>query len=134
MKFVFTTVGARNLRIRVLVCINSMFIHEVPLRDVKLGVWCAMSATRIIGPIFITRPQIRLDILGEFLKYVFLISDYERQYASVEQVSESSHGVNSYVCCLHSSGVCDTTRNKRFAASSALSEAMRVLLVRHVKG
>jgi hypothetical protein len=29
-----------------------MLIHEVPLRDVKVGVWCAMSATSVIGLIF----------------------------------------------------------------------------------
>jgi hypothetical protein len=28
-----------------------MLIHEIPLRDMKVGVWCAMSAVRIIGPI-----------------------------------------------------------------------------------
>jgi hypothetical protein len=43
-----------------------MFIHEVPLRDVKFGVWCAMSATRIIGPVFIPRPQIHMDMLHIF--------------------------------------------------------------------
>jgi hypothetical protein len=29
-----------------------MLIHKVELRDIKFGVWCAMSATRITGPIF----------------------------------------------------------------------------------
>jgi hypothetical protein len=29
-----------------------LLIHEVPLHDIKLGVWCAMNAKRIIGPIF----------------------------------------------------------------------------------
>jgi len=31
---------------------NLMLIHEVPLHDIKVGVWCAMSATRIIVAIF----------------------------------------------------------------------------------
>ena len=29
-----------------------MLVHEVPIDDVKVGVWCAMSASRITGPIF----------------------------------------------------------------------------------
>jgi hypothetical protein len=31
---------------------NPHSIHEVPLHDVKIGVWCAISAHRIIGPVF----------------------------------------------------------------------------------
>ena len=26
--------------------------HEVTLKDVKVGVWCAISATAVTGPIF----------------------------------------------------------------------------------
>jgi hypothetical protein len=33
-----------------------LFFHEVPLHYVMVGVWCATSATRIIGPVF---PEIR---------------------------------------------------------------------------
>ena len=29
--------------------------HEAPLHPVKIGVWCAISAQRIVGPIFLTR-------------------------------------------------------------------------------
>jgi len=31
---------------------NHKLIHEVPLHDDNVDVWCAMSATRVIGPIF----------------------------------------------------------------------------------
>jgi hypothetical protein len=31
---------------------NPHSIHEVPLHDVKIGVWCAISAKRIIVPVF----------------------------------------------------------------------------------
>jgi len=31
---------------------NHMLIHEVPLHDDNVDVWCAMSATKVIGPIF----------------------------------------------------------------------------------
>jgi hypothetical protein len=29
------------------------FIHEVLLHDCKVGMWCTISATRIIGPIIL---------------------------------------------------------------------------------
>jgi hypothetical protein len=31
---------------------NPHSIHEFPLHDVKIGVWCAINAHRIIGPVF----------------------------------------------------------------------------------
>jgi hypothetical protein len=31
---------------------NPNELHEQPLHDQKIGVWCGVSATRIIGPIF----------------------------------------------------------------------------------
>src|SRR6185437_9724828 len=31
---------------------NPHQLHEVPLHDAKVGVWCAISRTRLIGPIF----------------------------------------------------------------------------------
>ena len=30
-----------------------MLIHEVPLHDVMVGVWCAMSAAKLIGLILL---------------------------------------------------------------------------------
>jgi hypothetical protein len=31
---------------------NPRLLHEQPLHNQKIGVWCAVSGTRIIGPIF----------------------------------------------------------------------------------
>ena len=31
---------------------NPHVIHEAPLHDQKVGVWCAVTARRVIGPIF----------------------------------------------------------------------------------
>jgi hypothetical protein len=31
---------------------NSHLTHEVPLHPVKVGAWCAVSARRIVGPVF----------------------------------------------------------------------------------
>jgi hypothetical protein len=43
-------VNARNTRIW-----NDKYphsVHQIPLHDTKIGVWCAVSARQIIGPIF----------------------------------------------------------------------------------
>jgi hypothetical protein len=31
---------------------NPHAVHQTPLHDIKIGVWCAVSVKRIIGPIF----------------------------------------------------------------------------------
>ena len=31
---------------------NLPVIHETPLHDLKIGVWCTVSGTKIVGPIF----------------------------------------------------------------------------------
>jgi hypothetical protein len=31
---------------------NSKLVHDLPLHDERIGVWCAVSAHKIIGPIF----------------------------------------------------------------------------------
>jgi hypothetical protein len=30
---------------------NPHSVHQIPLHDIKIGVWCAVSARRIVGPI-----------------------------------------------------------------------------------
>jgi hypothetical protein len=32
---------------------NPHAVHEVPLHDQTVGVWCAVSGRRIIGPVFV---------------------------------------------------------------------------------
>lgn len=50
-------------------CENPHIIYEAPLHDQKIGVWCAVSGTRIVGPIFfssIVNTDVYLDILRQF--------------------------------------------------------------------
>jgi hypothetical protein len=50
--------------------INPRQTFEVPLHDQKIGVWCAITASRIVGPIFfentINSERYVTDILGPF--------------------------------------------------------------------
>ena len=34
---------------------NPHLIHETPLHDLKIGVWCAVSGTMIVCPIFLNQ-------------------------------------------------------------------------------
>jgi hypothetical protein len=43
-------VNSQNTRIRSVE--NPYTVHQTPLHDIKIGVWCAVSARRIIGPLF----------------------------------------------------------------------------------
>jgi hypothetical protein len=61
MKLGFISIGTLTLRIT---GIGVPIIHEVPLYDIKVGVWCATSATRHIGPPPLpARPEIHTGML-----------------------------------------------------------------------
>jgi hypothetical protein len=32
---------------------NTHAVHEVPLHDLNVGVWCAVSVHKIVGPVFV---------------------------------------------------------------------------------
>jgi len=44
---------------------NIMLTHGIPESDVKVGVWCVLSATRIVWYIF-TRPYFHSDMSHTF--------------------------------------------------------------------
>jgi hypothetical protein len=52
MKLGFTQWTSKPSKYEVWSAENPMIINEVALHDVKLGVWCATSATYITGTIF----------------------------------------------------------------------------------
>lgn len=45
-------------------------MHEVPFHDLKVGVWCEISAGRIIGPVFLMK-QYMLDVIWDWLSSFF---------------------------------------------------------------
>lgn len=71
---------------------NPHLIHEIPLHDAKVGVWCAITAQRIIGPIFfnetVNSERYRANILAPFFQ---LLSHYERENGYFQQDSATAH-------------------------------------------
>ena len=60
-----------------------MLIYEIPFRDIKVGVWCAMSATGVTGPVFSETVQLCRYIA----LFVLQFFEHRRQfYALVESV------------------------------------------------
>jgi hypothetical protein len=58
-----------------------ILIHEMPLYDVKFGLWCAVSATKIKPTVFYESADSRryvTDVITPLFEYV---SDYERNYS-----------------------------------------------------
>ena len=47
----------------------------MPLHDVKVGVWCATSAFKIIGPFFFLRPFSSYEYVTHVLTHTFFLQD-----------------------------------------------------------
>lgn len=71
------------------------FVHETPLHDQKIGVWCAISGYRIIGPIFyddtINAERYRNLILEPFFEQ---LTDIECRSGYFQQDSATAHTAN----------------------------------------
>jgi hypothetical protein len=63
-------INAQNNRYWININLKQMF--EVPLHDRKIGVWCSITASQIVGPIFfentINSERYVTDILRPFLR------------------------------------------------------------------
>jgi hypothetical protein len=59
---------------------NPHGLHEQPLHDQKIGVWCGVSATRIIGPIFFDS-TVNTDVYLAILEKCYSqLIEQEREY------------------------------------------------------
>lgn len=71
---------------------NPNAFHEAPLHDAKIGVWCAVSRKRLIGPIFfnntINADRYRTDILEPFLEQ---LNEREIEEAWFQQDGATAH-------------------------------------------
>jgi len=62
-------------------------MHDVPLHDVTFGVWCALSATRIIGNFSFSNIK-GYNILALFFEN---LRDEERDYAFFQEDAATAH-------------------------------------------
>ena len=71
---------------------NPHRIHEIPLHDERIGVWCAVNGFRIIGPIFfnntINAARYRDDILTPFFEE---LTDIDCRNGYFQQDSATAH-------------------------------------------
>jgi hypothetical protein len=58
---------------------NPHKLHQVPLHNQKIGVWCAVSASRIIGPIFFDTTVNTGTYLQIFENFYSQLTENERQ-------------------------------------------------------
>ena len=75
---------------------NPHAIQQVPLHSEKVGVWCAVSPRRIIGPIFfhhtVNSDRYINDILNPFFDQ---LNAEERQYGYFQQDNATAHTANA---------------------------------------
>jgi hypothetical protein len=65
---------------------NPKFIRELPLHDKRIGVWCVISASRIIGPIFYDDTVNAARYMNNILSPLFTeLTEEERLYGVVQQ-------------------------------------------------
>jgi hypothetical protein len=82
---------------------NPHEFHQVPLHDQKVGVWCAISRMRIIGPIFfngiINAELYRTNILDHFIEH---LSEREIEQAWFQQDGATAHTAEASLSFLES--------------------------------
>ena len=74
---------------------------EKPLHSLKVGVWCAMSRRRIVGPIFFTETVTAERYCNEIIaSFVNELTDDEKTTAYFQQDGATAHTANSSLRCL----------------------------------
>jgi hypothetical protein len=72
--------------------INPRQTFEVPLPDQKTGVWCAITASRIVGPIFFKNTFNSEQYVSDILRPLFgSITEEEKTYGYFMQDSATAH-------------------------------------------
>jgi hypothetical protein len=71
---------------------NPRLINELPLHDEKISIWCAISARRIIGPIFYEDTVNGARYVNNILSPFFAeLKEEEKLYSVFQQDSAASH-------------------------------------------
>lgn len=91
---------------------NPHLIHEVPLHDQKIGVWCAVLASRVIGPIFFdttVNTDVYLTILDDFAQQ---LTEEEREYCFFQQDGATCHTSERSLARVHELFTAERTVSK----------------------
>jgi hypothetical protein len=80
---------------------NPHAVHQTPLRDIKIGVRCAVSVKRIIGPIFYHKTVNSDRYVRNTLKPFFeQLTDDERQCGYFQQDNATAHTAQNSMSAL----------------------------------
>lgn len=91
---------------------NPHVTHEKPLHDLKIGVWCAMSGRRIIGPIFFEE-TVNTDVyLRIYEEFVTQLNPEEVSYAYFQQDGATCHTSDRSLARIHSDFTKERTISK----------------------
>jgi hypothetical protein len=109
-----------------------MLIHKVTSHDVHLGMWCAMSANRITGPIYISWYD-KFTVTYYTQKQYFLTSvQLHKKICLLQGRQCKAYTANGSMHCFHS----PFSNNQQWIITSLFTryESIQFLLLRHVKG
>jgi hypothetical protein len=71
---------------------NPRFIHELPLHDKNIGVWCPISGHRMIGSIFYDDTVHAARYMNNILCLFFAeLTEEERLFCDFQQDSATAH-------------------------------------------
>ncbi|KAJ4449805.1 hypothetical protein ANN_01211 [Periplaneta americana] len=73
---------------------NPHVIHEAPMHPVKIGVLCAISAQRIVGPIFFNQTVNTAEYRPIFMEFVEQLDDVELSQGYFQQDGATCHTSN----------------------------------------
>jgi predicted transcriptional regulator len=80
---------------------NPHNLHQVPLHDQKIGVWCAVSASRIIGPIFFDT-TVNTDVYFQiFENFYYQLTENERQQCFSQKDGATCHTSHHSLTRIH---------------------------------
>ncbi|PSN47830.1 hypothetical protein C0J52_16446, partial [Blattella germanica] len=84
---------------------NPNLIHQVPLHDLKIGVWCTMRAKRVIESIFFNEAvnfeRCMTNILTPFIQN---LTGNEKVYGYFQQYGAPAHTERCEVCVENQGG------------------------------
>jgi hypothetical protein len=97
---------------------NPHLMHEQPLQGQKIGVGCAVSGTRIIGPIFLDRTvntEVYMNIFEEFCAQ---LTEEERQRSFFQQDGATCRASRMSLQRVHDVFSEEPTVSKKFMAAT----------------